>query len=68
MLEDTDSPKLKKRKDAKPFRKCQNIIDDGLYSGEERKCTNFVDPPNKFLCNECLRTAESEEQILGVIL
>ena len=45
-------------------RRCQYVIDDGLFSGEEKKCGRLVKNPNKFLCDRCLRHAESLEQIV----
>ena len=46
-------------------RRCQNILDDGLFSGVEKKCDRLLSNPNKFLCNTCLKKAESIEQCLG---
>ncbi len=56
--------KLIKRKSVEP-KKCQRMIDDGLYSGNVVRCEKLVTPPNQFLCDDCLSTAESECQALG---
>jgi hypothetical protein len=59
---------LIKRKKTKLIKRkrCQFILDDGLFSGEEKTCENYVSRPNKYLCNLHLRMAESLEQTLGV--
>jgi len=59
------APVLRKRKNIPPIRRCQNIIDDGFYTGKEKICSRLVRPPNKFLCQVCLRSIQSESQILG---
>lgn len=58
-------PVLKKRKNIKPMRRCQNVIDDGYYSGNEKICNRPVHSPNKYLCQICLRHTESETQATG---
>jgi hypothetical protein len=60
-----DKPILRKRKNYQPLRLCNNIIDDGYFTGIEKRCGRPVKPPNKFLCSICLRHTESVEQILG---
>jgi hypothetical protein len=54
-----DRPVLIKR------RKCQNIIEDGLHSGIEKRCNRPVKHPNHYLCDRCIRCAESLGQCLG---
>ena len=58
-------PILRKRKDFQPLKLCENIIDDGVFSGVEKRCGRPVSYPNRFLCSICLRHTESEEQIMG---
>lgn len=60
-----EKPILKKRKDFSPLRLCGNIIDDGVFSGKEKICGRPVLPPNRFLCQICLRHTESPEQTMG---
>ncbi len=60
-----EKPVLRKRKNRTKIRTCQRIIDDGYYSGKQKICGRYVQEPNRFLCNQCLREAESETQILG---
>ena len=47
-------------------RMCQKVIDDGLHSGEERRCGRPVEHPNHYLCRKCIKEAESEGQAMGV--
>lgn len=55
---------LKEKKEN--HRKCQRIINDNLLTPtKEKVCGRKVIPPNRFLCPECMRVAESEEQSLG---
>lgn len=57
-----------KKKTANPIkhRKCQRIINDNLLTTSvEKVCGRPVTPPNRFLCQNCLRLVESEEQALG---
>jgi len=58
-------PILTKRKEYQPLRICDNVIDDGYFTGVEKRCGRPVKPPNRFLCSICLRHTESIEQILG---
>ena len=48
-----------------PIRKCQYIIYDGFYIGNGRICGKKVTYPNKFLCDACIKDAESEGQAIG---
>ena len=58
-------PILNKRKEYQPIKLCNNIIDDGYFTGVEKRCGRPVQLPNRFLCSICLRHAESVEQLLG---
>lgn len=60
-----EKPILRKRKNCTKIRTCQKVLDEGLYSGQEKVCGRPVTAPNHFLCNRCLRDAESVEQALG---
>lgn len=60
-----EKPILRKRKNYQPLRLCNNVIDDGYFTGIEKRCGRPVMPPNKFLCSACLRHTESIDQILG---
>lgn len=61
-----EKPILRKRKHRQKSTKyCQQVIDDGLYTGIVKTCGRIVKEPNRFLCLRCLRNAESEEQTVG---